>query len=422
MLLEFRVTNFRSIGEEQVLSLVPSENQKEYFQNIITHGNYSALNLISIYGANGSGKSNVLKALSVLLYNIKASTTFSSTQSLIFDPFVLREGWKLKPTTFEIVFMLNDLRYRYGFTHDRTSVLKEWLFRKNTGREVNVFQREGDIIDPSSTLTGNIKLINAAVEGTKDNALFLSSLDSLNIDEATEIFEFFRKFLSIDGTNTSSLSDDKTRWENEKIKSLVTSQIKRMNLGIIDIEAREEFDEENSEIEPNFKIMAKHRYYDAAGEPTKRRMSWDFYKRESSGSKKALEISAPILLVLQTGGVIAIDEIEANMHPLLTLNTINLFLNKETNPRNAQLIFTTHDTNLLSYSKLRRDQIYFAEKNNWESTELYSLSDFVYMEANGNKIGKERPDSDKEKRYIEGRYGAIPVFGKLDIQEAEHNG
>ncbi|GGE47952.1 hypothetical protein EV200_104160 [Pedobacter psychrotolerans] len=422
MLLEFKVANFRSIGEEQVLSLVPSENQKEYFQNILTEGNYSALNLISIYGANGSGKSNVLKAISVFLYKIKSSSKFSSTQSLIFDPFILREGWKLKPTTFEITFILNDSRYRYGFTYNKTTILKEWLFRKKIGREVNVFQREGEIIDPSSSLKGNAKLIDAAVEGTKDNALFLSSLDALNIEEATEIFEFFQKFLSLDGTNTTPLRDDKARWENEKIKSLVTSQIKRLNLGIVDIEAREEFDEENSEAVPNFKIMAKHRYYDPTGEPTKRRMSWDFYKRESSGSKKVLELSAPILAILQTGGVLSIDEIEANMHPLLTLDTINLFLNKETNPRNAQLIFTTHDTNLLSYSKLRRDQIYFAEKNNWESTELYSLSDFVYMEANGDKIGKERPDSDKEKRYIEGRYGAIPVFGRLDAQEVEHNG
>jgi hypothetical protein len=113
------------------------------------------------------------------------------------------------------------------------------------------------------------------------------------------------------------------------------------------------------------------------------------------------------------GGILVIDEIEAAMHPIMTLNTIDLFLNQESNPNHAQLIFATHDTNLLSYSELRRDQICFVEKNRWESTELYSLSDFVYFgEKNGMfKSEKERPDTDKEKRYLEGRYGAIPVLG-----------
>jgi AAA15 family ATPase/GTPase len=135
-------------------------------------------------------------------------------------------------------------------------------------------------------------------------------------------------------------------------------------------------------------------------------------ERESSGSIKALQLGGPIVLALMTGGVLIIDEIEAKLHPLITLDTINLFLNTESNPHQAQLIFATHDTNLLSYSDLRRDQIYFAEKNNWESTEVYSLSDFVYL-RNNNKEEKERPDTDKEKRYIEGRYGAIPVLGPL---------
>ena len=110
------------------------------------------------------------------------------------------------------------------------------------------------------------------------------------------------------------------------------------------------------------------------------------------------------------------------MHPLITLDTINLFLSKETNPNKAQLIFATHDTNLLSYSKLRRDQIYFTEKNTWESTELYSLSDFVYLPTEGDKPEKERSDTDKEKRYIEGRYGAIPCLGNIYPQNLHLNG
>jgi len=144
-------------------------------------------------------------------------------------------------------------------------------------------------------------------------------------------------------------------------------------------------------------------------------MSWPIEEFESSGTKKALQISGAILSTLMKGNVLIIDEIEANMHPIMTLDTINLFLNKEINKYGAQLIFTTHDTNLLSYANLRRDQIYFAEKNKWESTEIYSLSDFKYLNDLDGSTAKERPDTDKEKRYIEGRYGAVPMLGKFTI-------
>lgn len=127
-----------------------------------------------------------------------------------------------------------------------------------------------------------------------------------------------------------------------------------------------------------------------------------------------MQLSGPILWTLANGGVLIIDEIEAKLHPIMTLNTIEAFLNKESNPNNAQLIFATHDTNLLSYAKLRRDQICFAEKNKYESTEIYALSDFIYFDKNNDsKSEKERPDTDKEKRYFEGRYGAIPVLGEF---------
>ena len=126
-------------------------------------------------------------------------------------------------------------------------------------------------------------------------------------------------------------------------------------------------------------------------------------------------MSGPVLWVLATGGCLVADEIGASMHPIMTLKTVEAFLGKESNKNGAQLIFATHDTNLLTYAKLRRDQIYFVEKNDWESSELFSLSDFKYI---GEKDGvafseSERPDTDKEKRYIEGRYGAIPALGSF---------
>ena len=129
-----------------------------------------------------------------------------------------------------------------------------------------------------------------------------------------------------------------------------------------------------------------------------------------------MHLSGPILWALVNGGILVVDEIEAFLHPIMTLNTIEIFLDPKSNPNKAQIVFATHDTNLLSYAKLRRDQIYFAEKNKWESTELFSLSDFKYYgERNGQTISEsERPDVDKEKRYIEGRYGAIPTLGEFN--------
>lgn len=426
MLLQFKVANFRSIGEEQTLSLAPSENQKEYSDNLLEKGNYKALNLVSIYGANGSGKSNLIKALRAFIKLIKNSSKGSSSDPLDFEPFLLREGWEEKPTTFELTFVLDDFRYRYGLSYNRHEIITEYLFRKNLSREVNVFQRQMDIIDTTGSLKANVKLVDAAIEATRDNGLFLSAMDSLNISEANRIFKFIKRMLIMDGNHTSAFSTAEGAWSREYVADLLRLQMKRLQLGPIGIRATLE-DTGDEGRRKKYKVFAEHIYYDAEGKDSGKTREWEFAKMESSGTQKALDFAGPVMLTLAIGGTLAIDEIEANMHPLLTLDTINLFLNKQTNPSGAQLIFTTHDTNLLSYSKLRRDQIYFTEKNKWESTEIYSLSDFVYVNQDGSKGAKERPDSDKEKRYIEGRYGAIPVFGRLDYEELEeqlnkHNG
>lgn len=424
MLIEFRVSNFRSIGEEQVLSLVPATNQKEFPDNIFSDRKNIALNVIAMYGANGSGKSNLLRAFTVFYIMVRESLRLNSIDNLIYDPFLLREGWQDKPTSFEIIFSLAGLRYRYGFQYNHEEIIKEWLFRKAVSREVAVFLREGEVIDTSSTLKGNTRIIEAAVEATKGNSLFLTALDSFNIEEASDVFNFLMEFYNIDGKHTDVFRNMNSTWESGLIRNSVVAQMKRLKLGLVDIVVQENKDPVSSfsKNAEKYKVFANHTFYDAEGKPTDKIISWEFAKRESSGSIKSLEISSPLSVVLGLGGVLIIDEMEAQMHPLLTMDTINLFLNKETNPKNAQLIFATHDTNLLSYCDLRRDQIYFAEKNNWESTEIYSLSDFVYVNEADGKESKERPDTDKEKRYIEGRYGAIPVLGPMAKLKSVKNG
>lgn len=437
MFIEFKVSNYRSIGEEQILSLLPASKQKEYQGNIIKKGSYKALNVIALYGPNGSGKSNLLKAMSTLAQIVNSFGYFSSTRKLPYEPFLLREGWSEKPTCYEITFLISENRYRYGFKFNQIEVVEEWLFRKHVSREVSVFQRSGNVIEVSSTLKASSRVIDAAIEATKQNALFLSSCDTFNIEEAKSVLQWFRKYIVVDGLNivtemvqTIKLSQDENNFYNQKIKKFFAS----LDLDIVDLEFKlKKFDDseipqelpegirnfliENLSGKESFSIESKHRLYDEKGKRTSNTIAWKLEEKESSGTIKAFKLSGPLLWILENGGVLIIDEIEASMHPIMVIHIINMFLDKEINTKGAQLIFATHDINLLTYGALRRDQIYFSEKNNWESTEIYSLADFVYIEKDGSVSGnvKERPDTDKEKRYFEGKYGAIPNLGKFRL-------
>lgn len=429
MLVEFRVANFRSIADEQVFSLVPATNQREHPDNIINTGKMPVLNAAAIYGANGSGKSNLLLAMNMLDRIVHISGRSSSTTRLPYDPFLLKNSFRARPTKFEIVFLINDLRYRYGVEYFQKRISREWLYRKAVGREVLLFGREDDVIDVQSGFKGNQTVIDAAIEATRPNGLFLSTCDAMNITEAKEIFKWFRHFSIIDGIDTEN-EEIRTvsMWEKEPLRKEITDYLLHLNLGFkaIDIDTKD-FDENDLPKGLNdsfredlivklknaqsYSVSTAHQIYTEDGLPVGESIKWNMDDRESKGTIKAFHLSGPILSALRAGGVLIVDEIEAKIHPLITISIIDLFLNRNTNPNNAQLVFATHDTNLLSYSKLRRDQIFFTEKNAWEATEIYALSDFRYPTSANGKLESERPDSDKEKRYIEGRYGAIPCLG-----------
>jgi hypothetical protein len=425
MLLEFRVANYRSIGEEQVMSLMPNTAQDDYRENIIDLAGHQALNVGAVYGNNGSGKSNFLAAMAVLDNMIHLSARTSSTANLPYDPFLLRSGFEQKPTKFEITFVAGRAKYKYGIEFFQHYISKEWLYKKGKGRELLLFGREDDVIEPTNSFKGNRTILDAAIEATRPNGLFLSTCDMLNVEEAKVIMKWFSNFNSLNGIDTAP-QELRTvdMWDNEEMQAAISDYMLNLNLGIIGLHvSKKDFDERdlpdglNDSFRINlinklkdaqgYSVATTHRTYDDTGKITNSTVSWKLDERESAGTIKAFHLSGPIIAALKTGGVLVIDEIEAKMHPIITLNTINLFLDKRTNPHDAQLIFATHDTNLLTYSKLRRDQIMFTEKNKWESTELYSLSGIIYPDGNQ----KERPDTNKEKRYLEGRYGAIPYLG-----------
>lgn len=431
MLIEFKTSNYRSIGDEQILSLLPSTKLKDYPKNILETEKYQGLNAAVLYGANASGKSNVLKAIELLNQLLYTSSKASSTTKLPYTPFLLKEGYENLPTRFEISFVIAEMRYRFGVEYNKDRVLTEFLYRKKSSREVLLFFRELDTIEVSSGFNGSHKLIDAAIEATRDNSLFLSTCDMFNVEEAKSIFKWFDKLVYVDGLNTHQEAFATMKlWEDKDYQEKIKNYLSSLNLGFHDLEVFAEgtypiHAEKSSGILENrkeSKPFAKHHIYDAENNKTMQSRSWALEENESKGTEKAFHLSGPLLKILTEGGVLIIDELEAKMHPIMTINTINLFLDKQTNPKQAQIIFATHDTNLLTYATLRRDQINFVEKNSWESTELYALSDFKYFNENIGKESSERIDSDKEKRYLEGRYGAIPMLGSFMNKWSEHHG
>lgn len=428
MLLEFRVTNFRSICEEQILSLVPAAKQKEYSDNILIQGKYNALNALALYGANNSGKSNLLRAVSLLDRLVSMSSSMASTMPLPYDPFLLKEGWDSQPTRFELTFVIEEVRYRYGLSYTAEEVAHEWLYRKSVGREVPLFERVGDAIDVSAGLSAATKVLQAAIEATRPNALFLSMCDQFNITEATHLMQWFGKLIPLDGLDTSfERFNTAELLRNSDLAPILREYLTSLNLRILDVGVENhEFDESDlpSTMPKAMRrqlvrtltgkstqtVTATHRQYDASGHPTADTHTWDWAERESSGAIKLLETSGPIVWSLARGGVLIVDELEAKLHTQLTLQIVKFFLDPAVNTRGAQLLFASHDTNLLAYAPLRRDQICFAEKNMWEGTETYALSDLTNVPHHGSKITTDRPDVDKEKRYLEGRYGSLPAL------------
>lgn len=414
MLIEFRVSNFRSICEEQVISLVPAPKQKDFPDNIIAYRNYNILNCVALYGANSSGKSNLVKAFDLLDKLLHLSARSNSVSKLPYEPFLLKEGCSALPTKLEITFVIHENRYRYGIEFNSDEVISEWLFRKRIGREVELFNRQKDVIEVTSALKGSQKLIDTAIEATRNNALFLSFCDTFNIKEAKAIFQWFNKFVIIDGLNTEKESLQTINlWEKDDYKDKIREYLVSLDLGFKDMVLNKN-ESAPSELpdgsrDAKIKINTVHETYDTSGKKTKKEITWSMEEHESEGTKKAIHFSGPIVHALLNGGILIIDEIEAKIHSTITLNIIELFLSKKSNPLNAQLIFASHDTNLLRYSHLRRDQINFVEKNDVQATEVYALSDFRYFNDQ-----TERHDVDKEKRYLEGRYGAVPLIGAFN--------
>ncbi|MDX9852129.1 MAG: ATP-binding protein [Anaerolineaceae bacterium] len=422
MLIQFTVGNFRSFKDPVTLSMVAAklssrnskidENNTFKFDDSLT-----LLKTAAVYGANASGKSNLVNALGFMRWFIINSSKESQADDPIdFHPFRLDIKTEQAPSFFEVVFLISGVIYRYGFEVTKYRVETEWLFYSPRGREAKLFLREYDDIKISRAYKGGEPLKAM----TRPNALYLSVGAQFNNEIATEVLNWFRNFGVISGLDDRAYSGYTAKMfsNNPKYRKNILELILNSDMGINDV-SFEKVDNSNPMLLPedmpqemkeylikqikdigeviNFKTLHNKICKDGRIE----KVTFDL-EDESEGTQKLFHISGPIINTLLEGKILLIDEIEARMHTLLTRKIIELFQSELTNPKNAQLLFATHDTNLLSNKLFRRDQIWFVEKDENGASHLYSLAEL-----------KVRNDSIYEKDYLLGRYGAIPLIGEM---------
>ena len=426
MLINFTCENFFSFKEEKTLSMLTATPVKEFQdENVFQANRYKLLKSAVIYGANASGKSNLLKAM-IKMKNLVINSAKNSQKGepLRINGFQLCASTLKAPSKFEIIFLIGNKKYRYGFEADNKEIKSEWLYFSTKIKEDPLFIREGEAIQ----VFNKFKDGRGLEERTRENALFLSVCAQFNVEIAGDILEWFADFNIISGLEDKHFQrfSEDMFLNDADAKKMITEFIQKADIGIQDINIKrlkvtddilpasmpKEMKQSLQEKELS-NISTIHNMYDNNGNVSGKAL-FDFESQESEGSKKYFRLSGPIIDTLKNGKILVIDELDARLHPILTAEIVRLFNSKETNPNNAQLIIATHDTNLLSAKIFRRDQIWFTEKDYTEATDLYSLVEYKLAGR-----GKVRNDASFEKDYIRGRYGAIPyiddfssIFGK----------
>lgn len=398
MLVNFTFKNFRSFRDEMTLSMEAASIQ-ELSGAVVKSCDEELLPVAVMYGANSSGKSNVLKALKAMRDVLLNSVKLNPKDKLDAEPFCLDLTSAEEPTSFEIQFTLNGSKFRYGFDYTANEILAEWLYEKRVGeREFELFLRSGNEFKISKTRFAEG---NGKQDATPSNRLFVSLVAQLNGKLSQSILDWFSSIEYISGMDGKEYAGKTLEmlFLNKQGATEIKQLFTETNLGFMDIDI-ELVDSDTLKM----KAESVHRLYDLNGNMIGvRNFSTD--KMESEGTKKMIEIAGPLVDAILSGKILVVDELDAKLHPFLTRKVIGLFMDREINRNGAQLIFATHDTNLLNLQYLRRDQIWFTEKDKTDSTELYSLVEF--RDDAGNKV---RNDRNIEKDYINGRYGAIPFM------------
>lgn len=420
MLIEFSVTNFKSIQATQTLSLAASPVSELREQNsfaIPEQGVPRLLRSAAIYGPNASGKSNLMEAIDFMESFVRESSKEGQEgEPIEVKPFLFNVASRAEPSEFEVLFLQEGIRYQYGFAVNSVRVTHEWLIAYPEGRPQRWFEREFDTAVGKenwyfgSKFKGHKTVLQ---ETTRANALFLSTAVQLNNEQLKPVYNWFQQKLrtigvgGLEPTYTASLC--KTEAGRKKILELLNAA----DLSIADISVeKKKFDVTDlppsmpqalqEQIKKDLEGKEFHEVkflHTVAG--TEELVAIDT-EDESVGTMRLFAFAGPWLDVLDNGHVLFVDELNNSMHPLMVRFLIGLINNPEINRKNAQLIFSTHDTSVLDNELFRRDQIWFTEKDATNATRLYPLSDFT-----------PRKGEALEKGYLKGRYGALPYIGDL---------
>ncbi len=427
MLIELAVANYRSIKGEQRLSLVAGRDKNLREANTFqpepggggAKKNPRLLRSAGLYGPNASGKTNLIRALATMRRMVSGSG--AGTDRLPVEPFLLDAATRAQPTLFEVMVRVAGVRYQYGFSATAKRIHDEWLFAFPKGRAQRRFEREFFPGEDREEFTFGEKLTGDKAiwrRATRPDALFLSTAVGLNSRQLQPLFDWFKDGLGVVGVDGGPPARS-LEWcqddHNGDNKQRILKFLQAADFAIADLQVEEV--EEAPGFPPDLppgdlpplprqffhqlafqikgiqgrKLFVVHRAND--GIPVRLSLAL-----ESDGTQKMFHLAAPWLDALDHGRVLFVDGLHDNLHPLLAQFLVRLFHSEETNPKGAQLIFTTHETSILSDEYLRRDQIWFLERDENQASRLYSLEDFKLRE------GVKNP----ERAYRNGRYGALP--------------
>lgn len=426
MVEAFSFGNFLSFKDIHTLRMFAEPSVDVLEAHTFKAGDAKLLKTKAIYGANASGKSVVLRAMVAFLRIVESSVKDNKILPMILNPFKLSTKTLKEPSFFQLIFWMEGTQYRYGFEVNREKVISEWLFANYEGKMAQLFTRkEMKIKINNQHFEEGKKLKRLLNEGDslfRANSLLLTSLAYFGFGKlSSKIVDMIGSITVINGAyiDENHYKMAAIGLEDVHQKKFILNILKKSDIGIKGIEkirvTREHLSEDTDEqFKKNFEegdlILSKREQFNEDGEVVNSVPFLFDEREESGGTIKMFEFSSYFYNALEQGKTLFIDELDARLHPLLTKQIIGLFNSKE-NSKGAQLVFVTHDTNLLSPELLRRDQIDFVEKDKYGASHLYSLVEIKDVDNN----------SPFESDYIRGRYGAVPFLGDFSLLLDELN-
>lgn len=411
MLMQFNFENHRTYLNEVSLDLSATSIKEHEDNCFMLKNDEKYLKVVAIYGANGSGKTNVLDAFHFMQFFVKSSFKNATNDKKLPDErFAFCNSGKSKPAMYEVFISSNGFEYQYGFNFNGKEFTKEWLLKRDFRGKSKyniIFTRNNKKFNLSEKLLH----LSETLKIVTDKSLAISFLSGFKIVDVKNVTEWFDETKVLRYGNSgfesavSNIIPD-VDFNDENQKRSFIDFLKAIDSGIEDVKLEKTTNEASKKSLFNFLTIRQNC-------DTGEQVEMGF-EEESSGTLKTISMYGSIKDALVKGRTLFIDELDAKLHPLLTKYIINLFQNEESNLNNGQLVFTTHNTEILKKDIFRRDQIWFSEKNIKGESELYSLVEFV--REDGKKV---RNDASYDKDYLSGRYGAIPQL--IDIEFSDNN-